>query len=623
MKSSCSTAIAAIMLMSTAHAQAPALGAGANQSSPFPSASAIGAVSKLISKKGWARPLNQGDSAKREGSITGRLLNELGQPIPGAGISVRKIGASANTSRAIGTDEEGRFRAESLGPGSYLVSAYVPGYVPVIDSADRQYYRPGDMVVLRMTKGGAISGTVSNSAGEPIIGVRVSVVRVRDGERRPLRRAEQAGGSRVTDDRGVYRIYGLQSGTYLVVVNGGGATYYSSTGSAFEGDVPTYYLSTTRDAATEVQVRTGDDIGGIDIRYRGERGHIVSGTVSGTLGPDSGQRFSWVSLTHPGSGAIESSTSVFSRTGERGFALYGVPDGEYELVAQTALEAEINAASPPRHVTVKGSDVTGLDLALVPLGSISGRVVLESLSESERKGDCKDKRGASLQDVVLVGSADEKAAVRQQGPSGVFIPTDGTPDKNGNFKIPSLIAGRYRIETRLPTEDWFVRAITIPGSAKQQKDITNGLALNSSQNTANITVTLAEGAAGIRGKVTGAKESSIVSSRLRVHMVPAEVELAAAVLRYAEAKVDNDGTFSISNLAPGRYFVLVRQVSDEEFMDRDPRPLAWEPLSRTKLRSQAEAANTIIELQRCHSISDYTLKYSAPAPRKRGPGTRP
>jgi hypothetical protein len=96
-----------------------------------------------------------------------------------------------------------------------------------------------------------------------------------------------------------------------------------------------------------------------------------------------------------------------------------------------------------------------------------------------------------------------------------------------------------------------------------------------------------------------------------------------AVLRYAEAAADNDGAFSISWLAPGRYFLLARAVSDEEYMQRDIRPLAWDAASRARLRREAAAANTAIELQPCQRVDDYVLKYAPPVGRKKASGVKP
>jgi len=124
-----------------------------------------------------------------------------------------------------------------------------------------------------------------------------------------------------------------------------------------------------------------------------------------------------------------------------------------------------------------------------------------------------------------------------------------------------------------------------------------------------LTVTLAEGAAGIRGKVVAASETVTLPSRLRVHLLPAEADSAEDVLRYAEVSVDGEGAFSISNLAAGRYFALARAVSDEEFIERTPPPLAWDAASRAKLRREAAAANVVVELRQCQRLAEYVLKY--------------
>lgn len=575
-----------------------------------------------ISEIDLTRSANQKDATKeREKSITGRVLNESGQPMPHASIFVRKLGAQANSNRSLGTDQDGFFHADDLAPGVYSVFSSVSAYVPASESANRQYYRPGETVTLRMIKGGVITGTVTNAEGEPVIAVRVSAIRVRDAEGRPIT-GSGAGtvGARQTDDRGVYRIFGLPSGSYLIQAGGGGVNSYPP--SAVEGDAPTYHPSTTRDAAAEVTVRTGDEVSGIDVRYRGEGGHIISGSISGSFGSDANSRAgASVVLTRSNSGAIEANSYAALRSGERGFALYGVPDGEYDLYGFIGVGTDTAFASAPRRVTVKGSDVTGIELALAPLGAISGRIVSDRLPESERKGDCKGTRSMSVEETLITPRRDEKSGNKGQIPP-MLTPSEGAPDEKGEFKIFSMLAGRYRFETRLPNEDWFVRSITIAGPSKQQNDVmAAGLAISSGQRATDVTVTIAEGAAGLRGKIAPASEGAALPPRLRVHLVPADVNSADDVVRYGEVPVEND-SFSMTNLASGRYFVLARAISDEEFNQRSVSPVAWDATTRAKLRREAEAANVTVELQRCQRVEDFVLKYSAPRSKKPASGTK-
>lgn len=551
-------------------------------------------------------------SRRRETSITGRLVDGSGQPIPNASIHVRKVGV-ASAGRALGTDSEGRFHADDLAQGTYTVVPTYPGYVLESATGEPQYYRPGDNVTFRMVKGAVISGTVTNSSGDPVVAARVSAIRVRDAEGRLIRGAGLGSMSRQTDDRGAYRLYGLEAGSYLVVVNGGSLTYFPAT--AYDGDAPTYYPSTTRDAASEVVVHTGDEISGIDIRYRGERGHIISGTFSGSFGSDSTSRTVTMNLTHASSGAVEANTFISLSSGERGFALYGVPDGEYDLQGISDVTGENAAASLPRRVVVRGADVTGIDVALAPLGSVAGRVVLVGLPESERKPDCKEKRAPRLDETVIVARRD----MTGKGPSisTLLMPRESPTDDKGEFKIYGLFAGTYRIEPRLPSETWYVRSIVASASGPSSKRgvdaAMSGLAIGAGQRASDVIVTIAEGAGAIRGKVAPASAGASLPARLRVHLVPAEPEAAEAVVRFYEAVVESDNTFSITNVAPGRYFILPRPVPDEEVMERTPRPAAWDARPRASLRTEAQAANNAVEIQACQRLSDYVLKYTSPA----------
>jgi hypothetical protein len=93
------------------------------------------------------------------------------------------------------------------------------------------------------------------------------------------------------------------------------------------------------------------------------------------------------------------------------------------------------------------------------------------------------------------------------------------------------------------------------------------------------------------------------------HLAPAEPEARDEALRFVEARVENDGLFSFSNLAPGKYWLLARAVPDPEPNDKPARPTAWDAAERAKLRREAEAANIVIELKPCQRVRDYMLRF--------------
>src|SRR4030095_10196519 len=135
---------------------------------------------------------------------------------------------------------------------------------------------------------------------------------------------------RATDDRGVYRFYGLSPGSYLVWAAKPRIGLLAPT--AYDNDTPTYSPSSTRDTASEVVVRDGEEITA-DIQYRAEPGHAISGKVVGVLESQTqfslGASINLIDVRDRSSlvGTSANSNDNFS------FAIYGVADGEYELSA--------------------------------------------------------------------------------------------------------------------------------------------------------------------------------------------------------------------------------------------------------------------------------------------------
>jgi hypothetical protein len=114
----------------------------------------------------------------------------------------------------------------------------------------------------------------------------------------------------------------------------------------------------------------------------------------------------------------------------------------------------------------------------------------------------------------------------------------------------------------------------------------------------------------LRGRIVAATEGAALPANLKVYLVPQERERAEDVLRYGEATINSDGTFTLQNLAPGHYFIIARPVPESDLSERTPRPLLWDAEARAKLRREAEAAKTTIELQPCQRATGYSLRYA-------------
>src|SRR5215216_1033114 len=96
------------------------------------------------------------------GTIKGRVVNESGQPLPNARVTVAAVGSMQQNEGAI-TDREGNFQVSGLAPRSYRVFAWLSTYTPLAGDLDTwsRTYRIGDSVTLVLTKGGVITGTVT------------------------------------------------------------------------------------------------------------------------------------------------------------------------------------------------------------------------------------------------------------------------------------------------------------------------------------------------------------------------------------------------------------------------------------------------------------------------------
>jgi hypothetical protein len=555
-------------------------------------------------------------AARQGGAITGRVVADDGEGVANVTVYLYAVGARSGGPRTTATDENGKFRFIDLDQNEYTISvADFGGYVRTPPSeAERQrprYYRIGDDVTVPMTRGGVITGRVTNANGEPVIAVAVTAVRVRDAEGAPARSGYPSR-PRFTNDRGVYRLYGLTPGTYVVAANRRDNNY--RTGPApYDDELPAYHpAARTRAEAAEIKVGAGVEITGVDVRYGGGRGHTVSGVVSGGKGIVTRPA---VNLQLFGAQGELYANSAYIRPGDdnRGFAFYGLPDGEYIITARSSGPDQGLAAAPER-ITLRGADVAGIEMKLDPLGSLSGRVVIDGLPNS-----CDPKRKISPERFLITLMRDDL-----QGDAAAFIQYPRSfsqrVDENGKFTFNSVEPGRYRIVARSSDEHLYVKAITAYAATPARRGAArganpsggvsqNGFTFRPGEKMAGVTVSFAEGAAGFRGKVTPENEGARLPSRLRLHLIPADPKAAEDMLRYSETIARSEGAFAFNNIAPGKYLLLTRVVPDDEPIDRLPFPAAWDANERANLRKEAVAMNVEVELKPCQRLMDQVMKY--------------
>jgi hypothetical protein len=292
-------------------------------------------------------------------SIHGVVIeNQSGHPLPRALVVAQPLAGGAPQSAR--TNIDGVFQIDGLREGAYLVSASRRGFAGV-EYGQKRWRSAGFPVVLqtaqsanleiRLPRFGAITGRVSDENDVGMMDHEVIAYRATH----PPQYAARA----TTDDRGVYRISGLDPGAYLVRTL---AKVYDD-----GGYVPTFFGDVLAAAqTTPVEVDLDQDSTEVNIRPKPGRLFPISGTVyvpgwgpaTVTLTSDTGSitvttdargRFQF-NLQPPGKYDLYASSP-----GDR----YSGPSGSYlALDLQRETEVHMNAAPLPK-VTFSFMDSSG------------------------------------------------------------------------------------------------------------------------------------------------------------------------------------------------------------------------------------------------------------------------
>jgi len=553
-------------------------------------------------------PDETGNDANSKGTISGRVVNESGQPLPFTQVSVSGYGGGQGWVAT--TDADGNFQLTNLPPIAYLISVAAAGYVPRPRDPDVNpigYYHAGDTVRLEMMKGGVITGTVTKANGEPVVSIKVDAYLVRDykGQRprysNPVR-------SQQTDDRGIYRIYGLAPGTYIVSARGEFVSNYEV--SPFNDKTPTFAPSSPRDTASEITVNVGDEVADVDIRYRDETGHSISGRVTSAKA-DALEQGVDISLVSVLNGFEQTGVDAYQRPGAPGFTFNGVADGEYEMIAQTYSPAGSWSVSGAQRIKVSGADITGVELSIKPLASIAGAVVLEDSKIVE----CQGKRRPVLGEIVIGAYHNEKNTAKDQPQFLWGFGAPLTPDSRGAFRLRDLAAGQYRFVTRPLAKYWYLKSIAWPtlskaAQANQPLDAARSwTTVNAGDSFSGLVITFAAGATSLQGRIETTKGNLL--PRAFVYLAPAEPEKREDILRYFAALAENDGSFAVGNVPPGRYWVLAKPAAESDSNMLSKLRLPDETELRAKILREGELAKTTAELKPCQNLTDYRVPLRA------------
>jgi hypothetical protein len=313
---------------------------------------------------------------------------------------------------------------------------------------------PGEAVHsidFRLTHGAVITGRVTDGQGRPVTRASVDVaVFRRHGAGRTLYPLMQH--FAMTDDRGIYRVFGLAEGRYLVRVHGGDECTPVSDGESRRFCAPVYYPGVPdAGAAREVTVVKGGQAAKIDIALVAATARVQS--LAGTIARSDGRQAnaSVMVLQEAGRGVMLpawGSGSARVQPGGR-FMLDSVAPGAYRLLvtsiatdARNAVGREsLEVAYQPLRIP---HDAVPIRVTTTPGSRAAGRVVFAPGSRRPPEPGGLRVEALSL-DVPLPYP----------------VPSIATVRGDGTFVLEGLVAAR--VFRPVVPAGWMVESVRLAG----------------------------------------------------------------------------------------------------------------------------------------------------------------
>jgi hypothetical protein len=153
------------------------------------------------------------------GSISGKVTVK-GKGVAGVSVCARAPQSGGRPDRALvaETDDQGNYRLSNVALGEYEVIPASPQFALIgFETIKRVLLSEGEAVQnidFALVRGGVITGKVVDAEGRPVIEEMIEIVVAEGANGQVMVQLNPS--SPATDDRGVYRAYGLPPGKYKV-----------------------------------------------------------------------------------------------------------------------------------------------------------------------------------------------------------------------------------------------------------------------------------------------------------------------------------------------------------------------------------------------------------------------
>lgn len=485
-------------------------------------------------------------SEQPAGSIKGRITVD-GKAQPGVAVSVFRADDLYYDRRSLAnviTDADGSYRLAGLAAGRYSVSTYSPVFVNTEMDHNGMNGRlvsvdAGEAVEdinFALARGGVITGRVTDTEGHPVISQSVYLLKIiADNNTQGFRTPDI---QMMTDDRGIYRIYGVLPGNYLVRVGyPSGMNMASTGGGRYSSYIQTFHPDVTDHLkATTVEVTPGGEATGIDIKVgRIKKTYVATGRMidaeTGRPVPNIvyGVRLGEGTTPIPGryrtneKGEFQIEIAIPSRV-----TIYATGDGEN------------NTAGQPFSFDLKSERVTGLEIKLRRAQTVSGNIVVEGAN-----GAGAAAKLSSLRIIVRCTFAGS----RYQNNLSAKVREDGS------FSVGGIAASQAFVyinatASELP-KPWLVRVER--GGVEQNQ----GFEIAEGESISDLRLVVAYGSGSVRGQVKIEGRSLEEANLFTDLNLAVGFRHTSATRVGAGAQLDARGRFVAEGLLDGDYEVTL------------------------------------------------------------------
>lgn len=493
---------------------------------------------------------------KTGAKLSGRITID-GQPALGVRVLLKKgdglnFDSGRTQSRALTatTNVDGKYQITNLAAGVYRILVYSPTHV--IEGAIPLSYEYGGKTVnvaegdeienmdFSLVSGGAITGKVTDEFGSPVIAEGIQAFRLdQQGKRDNSVAVDMLRWQ--TDDRGVYRIFGLESGRYIVGVGTSSEDVAQSIGNRVSYKRTYHPDAVDESSARVIEVKPRGVVENVDIKLsRTTRSYSASGRV---IDSETGKPLSAVTIGCDFAKTVGSSFRmgeiITNSNGE--FRIEGLLPNSYLVYVFHLGQSDLY--SDQVNFDVANGDVSGLEIKMLRGASISGVVEVEGTRDP-----------AVLARVSQIPLRAE--GISQDTPTMMMTLMQGggmgNINSDGTLRIGGVRPGRTRIVAWTPPElkGFTLARVELNGVEIKELDVAQG------EQIKGVRLFFTYGTSVLTGHVEVKGGALPVNAQITVSVVrdgasPEEWWFAK------HAQVDARGQFIVEGLSQGNYKVYL------------------------------------------------------------------